>query len=145
MRKKGYDFDVQVAARYDRVKNGLECLGMIDLVQELNPHLYCPDASRQVLGHIIPKAKQEGYIKGFVTHQSTTTDRYDITVKQNIWWHTLAEEQYKRLRLNNDGGLPVYGKSFGEIMPYFIFGFDEESICVNHHGNVKINGSEKKA
>ena len=29
-------------------------------------------------------------------------------------------------------------------MPYFIFGFDEESICADHHGNVNIIGSENK-
>ena len=29
-------------------------------------------------------------------------------------------------------------------MLYFIFGLDEESICSDHHGNVKIIGSTKK-
>ena len=54
------------------------------------------------------------------------------------------EEQYKILRLNNDGVCTDSEKSFGELMPYFIFGLDEESICANHHGNVKIIGSENK-
>ena len=29
-------------------------------------------------------------------------------------------------------------------MPYFIFGLDEESVCADHQGNVKIIGSENK-
>ena len=29
-------------------------------------------------------------------------------------------------------------------MPYFIFGLDEESICADHHSNVKIIGSKNK-
>ena len=29
-------------------------------------------------------------------------------------------------------------------MPYLIFGLDEESNCAEHHGNVKIIGSENK-
>ena len=33
LRKKGYDFDGQVAARYDRVKNGLGRRETIDLVK----------------------------------------------------------------------------------------------------------------
>ena len=54
------------------------------------------------------------------------------------------EEQYKKLRLNNDGVCPVSGKYFGEFMPYFIFGLDEESVCADHQGNVKIIGSANK-
>ena len=54
------------------------------------------------------------------------------------------EEQYKILRLNNYRVCPVSGKSFGELMPYFIFGLDEESICAEHHSNVKIIGSAKE-
>ena len=54
------------------------------------------------------------------------------------------EEQYKILRLNNYGVCPVSEKYFGELMPYFIFGLDEESICADCHGNVKIIGSENK-
>ena len=54
------------------------------------------------------------------------------------------EEQYKILRLNNDGVCPVSEKSFGELMPYLIFGLDEEYICADYHGNVKIIGSENK-
>ena len=54
------------------------------------------------------------------------------------------EEQYNILRLNNDGVCPVYGKYFGELIPYFIFGLYEESICADHHGNVNIIGSAQK-
>ena len=54
------------------------------------------------------------------------------------------EEPYKILILNNDGICPVSGEYFGEFVPYFIFGLYEESIFANHHGNVKIIGSEKK-
>ena len=94
--------------------------------------------------HIIPKEKQAGYIKGFVTSQSTTTDRSSIKVEQQFQWHTLVEDQYKRLRLRNYGVCAVSGKYFGELIPYFIFGLDEESICADHHSNVKIIGSVNK-
>ena len=53
------------------------------------------------------------------------------------------KEQYKILRLNNDGVCPAFGNLIGELMPYFIFGLDEEFICADHHVNVKIIGSEK--
>ena len=46
LHKKDYDFSGQVEARYDRVNNGLARCEMIDLVQELNPHLDHPDVSR---------------------------------------------------------------------------------------------------
>ena len=96
LHKKDYDFAGQVAAIYDCVDNGLARCEMIDFVQELNPNLDRPAASRQVSRHIIPKEKQADYIKGFVTPQSTTTDRSAITAEQQFWWHTLMEDQYKR-------------------------------------------------
>ena len=113
LRKKDYDFTGRVAARYDCVNNGLARCEIIDLVQELNPRLDRPAASRQVSRQITSKSKQAWYIKGFVTPQSATTDQSSITLEQHFWWHTLVEEQYNRLRLNNDGIFPVSGKSFG--------------------------------
>ena len=64
---------------------------MIELVQELNPHLDHPAASSQVSRHIIPKVKKAVYIKGFITPQTTTTYRSAITVEQQFWLHTLLE------------------------------------------------------
>ena len=61
--KKYYDFAGQVEARYDRVNNCLARREMIDLVQELNPHLDLPAVSRQLSCHIIPKSEQSGYIE----------------------------------------------------------------------------------
>ena len=91
LRKKYHKFSGQVAAIYDSVNNGLARRDMIDLVQEFNPYLDYPAASRQVSRHIIPKSKQAGYIKGFATPQSTAIDRSDITLEQQFWWNTLAE------------------------------------------------------
>ena len=54
-RKKDHDFSGQVAAIYNCVNNGLTRREMIELVQELNPHLDRPDAPRQLSLHIIPK------------------------------------------------------------------------------------------
>ena len=82
LHKKYYDSAGQVVARYYRVKNVLARRDMIDLVQESNPHLDCPAASRQVSRHIFPKEKQAGYIKGFVTPKSTTTDRSGIKLEK---------------------------------------------------------------
>ena len=113
MCKKDYDFSGKVEARYDRVNNGLVRREMIDLVQELNPQLEHTSASRQVSRTIISKAKQAGYIKGFVTHKSTTAEWSPITAEQQFQWHNIVEEQYKILRLNNDGVCPVSGKYFG--------------------------------
>ena len=83
--KKDYDFYEQVASRYDRFNNGLALRKMIDLVQEFNPRLDRPAASRQVSRHIILKEKQADYIKGFVTPQHTATDRSSMTVEQQFW------------------------------------------------------------
>ena len=85
LRKKDYDFTGRVAARYDCVNNGLARCEIIDLVQELNPRLDRPAASRQVSRHIILKEKQAEYIKGFVTPQHTATDRSSMTVEQQFW------------------------------------------------------------
>ena len=133
-----------MAAIYDRANNGLARCEMIDLVQEFNPHLECLAESRKVSHHIIPETKQAGYIKGFVTPQSTTTDRSAITVEQQSRWHTLVEDQCNILILHHDGVCPVSGKYFGELMPYFIFGLYEESICDDHHSNINIIGSANK-
>ena len=113
LHKKDYDFAGNVAARYDCVNNDLARREMIEIVQELNPRLDRPSASRQMSRHIVPKAKQAYYIKGFVTPQSTTTHRSDIKVEQQFGWHTLVEDQYKRLRLRNYGVCPVSSKYFG--------------------------------
>ena len=83
--KKDYDFSGQVAARYYCVKNFLARCEIIEIVQEFNPRLDCPAASRQVFArHIIPKSEQVGYIKGFVTPQYITTDRSAITVEKQF-------------------------------------------------------------
>ena len=54
------------------------------------------------------------------------------------------EKQYKKLIINNDGVCPLSREYFGELMPYLIFGLYEESICADHHGNVKIIGYTNK-
>ena len=52
--KKDYDFSGKVAAIYDRINNGLARREIIELVQELNPLINRPAASRQVSRHITP-------------------------------------------------------------------------------------------
>ena len=74
-----------MAAKYDRVKNGLSRRDTIDLVQELNTHPDRTTASMQVSRHIVPKSKQAGYIKLFVTPQSTTIDWSYISLEQQFW------------------------------------------------------------
>jgi len=140
MNQKEYDFARQVAARKDRANNGMSRRDMIDLVQELHPELDRSAAYRQVSRHIIPKSINKGYIKRFVKAQPTTSDRTAITMEQQFRWHTLVEEQYNELRVRNQGVCKRTKKSFGELMPHFIWGLDEECICADHYGNVKIIG-----
>ena len=80
-----------MSERYDRFNNGLSHREIIELVQELNPRPDRTSTSRKVSRHITPKAKQSGYIKGFVTPKYTTIDRSAITVEQNFLWHNLVE------------------------------------------------------
>ena len=139
-----YDFAGQVAARKDEANDGMAQRDMIDLVQELAPCISQKSASRQVSRHIIPKSIKNNYIKGFVTPQSTTTDRSTTTVQQQFRWHILVNEQFKQLRLKNTGLCNLSNITFGEVMAHFVWGLDEESICADHNGNVKIIGSAGK-
>ena len=117
---------------------------MIDLVVELNPKLDRVIASRQVTRNIIPKSIERGYIKGFVTPQATTSTRSAITVEKQFRLHTLVEEKIKQLKLRNKGVCSVSGKNFGELMPYFIYGLDEECIYVNYFDKCKMLESGDK-
>ena len=53
-------------------------------------------------------------------------------------------KQFKQLRLKNTELCNLSNKTFGEVMAYFVWGLDEESICADHNGNVKIIGSAGK-
>ena len=118
---------------------------MIDSIQELKPKLSRRQASQLLSRQVIPKNAEKGLIKGnLVKAQPTTTDRTAITVSQQYRWHRLVDSVYKDLWERNTGVCPVTSRSFGELMPHFLIGLDESSICADHAGNLKIIGAANK-
>ena len=80
--------------------------------------------------------------QGLFIAQASTVKRSAITVEQQYRWHTTVDQAIQFLRENNTGLTPD-GKSFGEVMRYFMFGGDETCFLASN-GEVKIVGDKQK-
>lgn len=128
-----------IAARCDRVNNGLNPSEMTHVIQEMRPELSRQQASRQVSRRVLPENARKGVLKPHkVKAQPTTTDRTAITWNQQYRWHLLISSELDFLRKNNTGTCPVTGKTFGELIDHFVIGLDEMCIMANHDGSVSI-------
>ena len=79
--------------------------------------------------------------KGLVKAQATTTERTAINIAQQWHWHTLVDQVYDKMRMENTGICNRSGKTYGELMPHFIVGLDEACLMADAHGDCKIIGS----
>jgi hypothetical protein len=75
--------------------------------------------------------------------QASTEKRSAITVPQQYRWHSTVDSAFNFLREKNTG-VTKDGKSFGEVMPHFVFGGDETCFLASN-GEVKIIGDKQKA
>ena len=133
-------FLADVAVSRDLRNNGMTRSEMINMVMELSQCASRKQAENHydylVRNHRLSGLKRDDKV---VTAQKTTTKRSQITVEQQLRWHTavdfaLAEQQ----RLN----LPA--EEFDTVKEHFFCNMDESSLMASD-GSVKVIGAASKS
>ena len=139
-------FMIDVLRRADRGNEGFDRREAIDTLQELMIDRGPPSreqCSKILSRHILNHPDSDGLLKKkIVVAQGTTTKRTAITFEQQWRWHTAVDAAYDQLRTRNTGMCKLTGKTFGELMGYFIIGGDEACFMANAHAGVRVIGSK---
>ena len=75
-------------------------------------------------------------LKRPVIAQATTTKRSCCTVEQQFRWFRQYEDALNFLRQKNTGRCRRTGKTYRELITYFIVGGDESGFIANADGTV---------
>ena len=132
-------FVADVLRRRDRGNDGVNRREGADLVQDLMPEL---SRTQAVTAFRRVRAKNDDVLSGIVKANRSTEKRSAITVPQQFRWHQAVDAAFAFLREKNTGLTPG-GQTFGEVMPYFVFGGDETCLLASD-GDVSIIGDKAK-
>jgi len=138
--KLDQQFAADVIACRDRGNNPFTIAESIDLVQELNPDLTQKQASwhfHQALWPSHPDQLKPHIVKA----QATTTKRSNINLHQQYRWFVCYESAIAELRRHNTGCCRLTGKTFGELIQFFICGSDETCFQASKDGSLYIVGA----
>ena len=143
MRKDQQSFLAYALARKDRVNEGASPSEAIEYIRELNPYLSFIQENRHFNRTLVPGHPDK--LKNHkVKAQKTTTRRSAITVDQHFLWHTTYDGALDDLRRLNTGVCRLTGKTFGELIHYFITGGDETCFMECEIGSVTVFGSARR-
>ena len=139
------DFVAQLAVRADRANDGLTLADTKAVLIDLQPNL----SDKQVANYASRTffSAHKDMLKRPVIAQATTTKRSCCTVyvEEQFRWFKQYEDALNFLRQKNTGVCPRTGKTFGELIPYFIVGGDESGFIANADGTVRIVGDRSKS
>jgi hypothetical protein len=134
------EFVIDVIRRHDRGNDGLNKRRCVDKLHDLRPELQRKSVENAFDRTVRPHNKE--VLTGIIKANHTTVKRTAITVPQQYRWHTAFEQGLAFLRERNTG-VTADGKSFGEVIDFFIFGGDETCFLASN-GDVSIIGDKKK-
>jgi hypothetical protein len=133
-----------VLARKDRANEGANYQDAVDLVQELDPKL-TQEQARHHLSRTLMKGDTSIVKAKAVVDQQTTTKRSNITVPQQYQWHQTYEHSLDELHRKNTGVCRISGKTFGELIHYFITAGDETNLMASDDNRgVKVIGAANR-
>jgi hypothetical protein len=137
--KQDQRFLADVMARKDRANDGANPSEAIDLVQELALSLLQEQARRPLKRTLIPHHPEQVKHNPVVAQATTRTKRSTITLEQQFCWHTTYEGALNELRERNMGKCRLTGKTYGELIQYFISGGDETCFMAREEGNCQTD------
>ena len=108
----------------DRVNKGVSPSKAIEYIRKLNTDLSFIQEKRHFNRTLVP-GHPDKLKKHKVKAQATTTRRLAITVEQQFRWHMTYDGALNDLRRLNTGVCRLTGKTFGELIHYFIMGGDK--------------------
>ena len=133
------EFLTQHAIRADRANDGNTTTEVIDNLCRMKPEMKREQAKNYVTRTW--KKKTVGRIKPRpVKAQKTTSRRSQCTVAQQYRWFRNFDRALRFLREKNTGLCRRTGKSFGELIHYFVVGGDETCMMADSNGDLKILG-----
>ena len=127
-------------ARKDQGNAGAKPTEAIDFVMDLNPQL-SRDQARFHLHRTLLKNHPNQVKAKPKSAQPTTTKRSAITMSQQFRWHTTYGSALDVLRTRNTGVCRLSGKSFGELIQYFVVGGDETYLMACEEGTILVISS----
>jgi hypothetical protein len=137
------DFVAQLAVRADRANDGMTLADTKAVLSDLQTNL----SDKQVANYASRTffSKHKDMLKRPVIAQATTTKRSCCTVEEQFRWFKQYEDALNFLRQKNTGVCRRTGKTFGELIAYFIVGGDESGFIANADGTVRIVGDRSKS
>jgi hypothetical protein len=136
-------FFMELTVRADRANAGFTPAQIKANFMKVIPTLTQEQASNHYHHTFIPKHSDRLKPRP-VKAQKTTSKRSQCTVAQQFRWFTLYSKALAFLREKNTGVCRVTGKSFGEVIEYFILGGDETNLIADADGELRIVGEKGK-
>lgn len=133
----------QTIVRRDCSNNGMTPSECIDLVLELNPLLEGHKQAQNKFSRMLLPKYTHLLKKDPVKAQATMMKRTAITIEGQFRWHTTVDSAFEELRRRNAGRCNQTGKTFVEVMHFFILGGDETCMLA-FNGIVRIVGARNK-
>ena len=126
--------------RSDRANTVIERRDAVDSIIEFYPYIMKIRASSQVLRrHVIPKNWERVILKPkFQKSQAMSAENNSITLGQQFCWYTLVEKNFNNLQDKSTGRCKKTGKSFGEVVPFFVLGLDDMCIMLDSCSDSKV-------
>jgi hypothetical protein len=133
-------FLTDIAISRDLRNNGMTRSEIITMVMELSQSGSRQQAKNHY-DHLVRKGKLSGLKRGgrVVTAQKTTTKRSQITVEQQLRWHTAVD-----FALAGQKRLNLPAEKFDEIKEHFFCNMDESSLLASD-GTVRVIGTASKS
>ena len=136
------NFVAQVAVRADRANEGFTLSQTKSMISDLQP-----DLSDKQIDNFVGRTFFDSHkdtVKRPVMAQATTTKRSNCTVAEQFRWFNTYADALNFLREKNTGRCRKTGKTFGELIIYFIVAGDESGFIANADGTLRIVGDRKK-
>ena len=135
--KSNAEFIIQHSIRHYRANTARQVREIVSNLGQLHPELSREQVSNYY--HNTLKKLANGRLKrNAQAAQNTTSRRSQCTVAQQYRWFKLYAEALRFLREKNTGVCRRTGKSFGEVIGYFIAGGDETCLMADANGNLRV-------
>jgi hypothetical protein len=139
------EFLVQLAVRADRANQGLTSKELSQNLQQLTETSSRPLSKEQSNNFVYKTLRKDDRVKSnLITAQKTTSKRSMSSVGQQFRWMKNFIEALDYLRRENTGLCKKTGKTFGEVIDYFVVGADETCLMSDSNGNVRIVAAASK-
>ena len=143
--EEDHEFLVELIIRADRANEGLTSREIIHILVSLTAETDNPLSVNQAETYVYHTLHHDEHLKSKLVRPQKTTGKRSMTSVAHQWrWHKNVSDALDFLRKHNTGLCNLTGKTFGELIDYFVIGADEACLMADAHGNLRIVGAADK-